>query len=292
MKARFRRSLGLLVIAGWMACGAQAPSGSSPQSRPVENAPLRSGIENADARATSVENSSEVEPPQPAPSLLETQAGSPSSVLRRSPVGGLVNAKPWNYGVLVQGGFGLNDRSNFGFLNAGVRAGKVLTGEIGSGALRGNFEYGVAVLPFWQSYAPRFQRLKCATATTCSAPYAAGGTFTGISIEPIQLRWNFTHGQHWMPWVQGAGGVVWTNHKYPAIGNLNPQDFASNGPGGDTSVWNFTPQFGVGAHYFVRPKRSFDVSANAVHLSSASLGDKNPGVNTSVHFSVGYSWWK
>jgi lipid A 3-O-deacylase len=32
-------------------------------------------------------------------------------------------------------------------------------------------------------------------------------------------------------------------------------------------------------------------SANAVHISSASLGDKNPGVNASVQFQIGYTWW-
>jgi hypothetical protein len=57
-------------------------------------------------------------------------------------------------------------------------------------------------------------------------------------------------------------------------------------------VWNFTPQGGVGVHWFVKPRRSIDFSANAVHISSASLGDRNPGVNASVQFSMGYSWWK
>ena len=32
--------------------------------------------------------------------------------------------------------------------------------------------------------------------------------------------------------------------------------------------------------------------ANAVHISSASLGDKNPGVNASVQFQIGYAWWR
>ncbi len=80
-----------------------------------------------------------------------------------------------------------------------------------------------------------------------------------------------------MPWVQGAGGVVWTDHKYPAVGNLNPLDPTQTGPSADTSVWNFTPQFGVGAHYFVAGRRSVDFAVKAVHISSASLGDKNPG---------------
>jgi hypothetical protein len=57
-------------------------------------------------------------------------------------------------------------------------------------------------------------------------------------------------------------------------------------------VFNFTPQFGVGVHYFLHGDRSIDFGANAIHISSASLGDKNPGVNASVQFSLGYSWWK
>jgi len=60
----------------------------------------------------------------------------------------------------------------------------------------------------------------------------------------------------------------------------------------NTSVWNFAPQFGIGVHYFTRPNRSIDFGANAVHISSASLGDKNPGVNAGVQFTAGYSWWK
>lgn len=203
------------------------------------------------------------------------------------------------FGLLAQGGVGTGDRSSYRFFLLGGHAGKVLTPNLGSGLLQGNFEYAVEVFPFWQSYTPRFSKIACSAdpptpvgTYTCSQPYTVGGTYTGVSVTPIMLRWNLTHGRRWMPWLQGAGGVVWTNHKYPAIGNTNPLDTASNGPHGDTSVWNFTPQFGVGTHYFVRSKQSLDFSANAVHVSSASLGDKNPGVNASVQFSLGYSWWK
>lgn len=205
----------------------------------------------------------------------------------------------WEYGVLAQGGVGTEDRSNYKFFLLGGHLGRVLTPNLGSGLLQGNFEYAVEVFPFWQSYTPRFQKISCTAdppapvgSYTCSEPYTVGGTYTGVSVTPIMLRWNFTHGERWMPWIQGAGGVVWTDHKYPAVGNLNPLDTASNGPHGDTSVWNFTPQFGIGTHYFLRPRQSLDFSANAVHISSSSLGDKNPGVNATVQFSVGYTWWK
>ena len=221
----------------------------------------------------------------------------------------------WDFGALVQGGFGLTeDRGGFKFLLAGGHAGRVLTPQLGSGLLKGDFEYGVEVFPFWQSYTPKFQRANCVQAflpdgqpgiaASCSAPYTVGGTFTGASVTPIILRWNFTHARRFMPWIQGAGGLIWTNHKYPASGVPPPDGaatygppeggylLANDGPNADTSVWNFTPQFGVGTHYFVRARRSIDFSANAVHISSSSLGDKNPGVNVSVQLSVGYSWWK
>lgn len=202
----------------------------------------------------------------------------------------------WNYGVQLAGGVGLQDRSNFGFLMAGGHAGRQVTPQLGSGILQGALEYGVEVIPFWQSYTPKFQRILCpagaTTASQCSAPYTVGGTYTGVSVTPILLRWNFTDGERVMPYVQGGGGVVYTTRKYPAVGSLNAGDATETGAQANTSVWNFTPQFGIGMHYFTRPQRSVDVSASAVHLSSASLGDKNPGVNASVIFSVGYSWWK
>ena len=99
---------------------------------------------------------------------------------------------------------------------------------------------------------------------------------------------------------QGAGGLLWTNHKYPAYGGVpicttactTTTSYGDNGPNDDTSVWNFTPQFGVGAHYFLNAHRSVDLGANAIHISSASLGDRNPGINASVQFTLGYSWWK
>jgi lipid A 3-O-deacylase len=214
----------------------------------------------------------------------------------------------WNVGALVQGGFGVTeDRGNYGFLMGGVRAGKVLTATAGDGVWRGNFEYGMEVFPVWQSYTPTQVRQNCVyeagsnnTEVSCSKPFTVGGTFTGVSLTPIVLRWNFTGWGRLTPWVQGAGGLLWTNHKYPAFGGLpvNPSGGLSvgpigdNGPNDDTSVWNFTPQFGVGAHWFTGAKRSVDFGANAIHISSASLGDKNPGINASVQFSVGYSWWK
>jgi len=226
----------------------------------------------------------------------------PVSLCAQSPGGsdlaGVLDRSPWEYGVAMQGGVGLTeDRGGFKFLMAGVHGGKVLTRTVGPGPLRGNFEYAVEVFPLWQSYTPSFERALCVASAlapggvSCSAPYTVGGTYTGASITPIILRWNLVGTRRAAFWLQGAGGVLWTDHKYPAYGGA-PYSVVNDGPYADTSVWNFTPQFGVGMHYFVRAKRSLDVGANAIHISSASLGDRNPGVNASVQFTLGYSWWK
>ena len=204
--------------------------------------------------------------------------------------------QPLDIGAIVQGGFGVTEnRGGFKFIMAGVHAGKVLTPNLGHGPLRGNFEYAVEVFPFWQSYTPKFQRPLCTnppgTPEQCTPLYTVGGTFTGASITPIILRWNVVGTRKFSFWGQAAGGLLWTNHKYPAFGGP-PYNSQNDGINADASVFNFTPQGGVGVHYFLRPHRSIDFSANAVHISSASLGDRNPGVNASVQFSLGYSWWK
>jgi hypothetical protein len=103
----------------------------------------------------------------------------------------------------------------------------------------------------------------------------------------VIFRWNFlTQSRHFQPWFQAAGGLVYTTHKFP------PDVLVPHGTDGGTSVWNFSPQGGVGVHYFLRSRRSIDLGVNAVHISSASLGDRNPGVNASVQIQVGYTFWK
>jgi hypothetical protein len=148
-------------------------------------------------------------------------------------------------------------------------------------------------MPFWQAYtpAPHYQAYTCFDPTTeqpypCNLP-VGGGTYTGTSLTPIILRWNFlTQSRRFQPWFQGAGGLIYTTHKFP------PDVLLSHGLPGGTSVFNFSPQGGIGFHYFVRPRRSIDLGVNAVHISSASLGDRNPGVNASIQIQGGYTFWK
>jgi lipid A 3-O-deacylase len=198
--------------------------------------------------------------------------------------------RPWEIGAFLQGGVGTGDRSDFSFLSAGGRLGKVITDPHGPGILRGQFEYAGELMPYWQSFTPAphtqvTEYIYDGQIFHAELPYG-GGTYTGVSITPIILRWDLNPRRRFAPWVQGAGGLVYTTHKYP------PDILVPHGQPGGTSVFNFTPQFGVGFHYFVKPRRSIDFAANAIHISSASLGDRNPGVNASVQFQIGYTWWK
>ena len=225
---------------------------------------------------------------------IATAAGAQEA---KNPLDVASSHQPHEYGAVFQGGNGVTDnRDGFHFLQAGAHIGRVLTNNFGPGLLRGNFEYAGEIFPYWQSFTPQFQRVRCGSVNgtaiiTCSQPFTVGGTFTGISITPIILRYNFARPGKLTPFVQAAGGILWTNHKYPSYGDTTP-NLNTNGPNGETSVWNFTPQGGVGVHYFTRPRRSIDFVAIGEHISSASLGDRNPGVNASVQFQIGYSWWK
>jgi lipid A 3-O-deacylase len=235
------------------------------------------------------------------PAAAQTTTGPQSNVqmnIQTNALDAASSHQPWEIGAIFQGGVGVTDnRGGFRFLWGGVHVGRVLTNNVGHGFFRGNFEYAGDIFPYFEAWTPVFQRVSCkepsaAGPITCSAPYNVGGTFHGVSITPITLRWNFTNHTKIQPFAQAAGGLLYTTHKFPSYGNLDTTNYTENGPNGETSVWNFTPQGGVGIHYFTRPNRSIDFVATGMHISSASLGDRNPGVNASVQFSLGYSWWK
>jgi lipid A 3-O-deacylase len=213
----------------------------------------------------------------------------PSRAQTVVPSADLATGKPWEYGAFFNGGFGTGNRADYKFFWGGLHAGKVLTRPMGKGLLNGQFEVAAELIPYWQAYTPKYLRANCYVVgdeLTCSNLFPTGGTYTGVSVTPLILRWNLAPHGHFRPWIQGAGGLIWTNHKFPPVG-----PYPIPGHLG-TSVFNYTPQFGLGVHYFVKPKQSISISANAVHISNASMGDSNPGVNASVQLSIGYTWWK
>jgi hypothetical protein len=210
------------------------------------------------------------------------------------PVAEVRQQRSWEYGPFVNWGTGLGNRSDFKFFWGGFEASKILSPVVHAGIFSGQFQYGGNIMPLWQAYTPPPHEATYTCETTkgqfvsCVLP-TGGGTFYGVSLTPVIFRWNFlTHSRRFQPWFQAAGGLIYTTHKYPPNILTNPAEQINGG----TSVWNFSPQGGGGIHYFIHDKRSIDVGVNGLHISSASLGDRNPGVNASVQIQVGYTFWK
>jgi hypothetical protein len=227
--------------------------------------------------------------------VAQTSGSTATGPAAANPVAQVRNARSWEYGPFVSGGNGIggDERSQYRFFNVGFQLAKPLTPVLHAGVLSGQFEFGANIMPLWQAYTPdahtaTYICIVAGNPVSCVLP-VAGGTYNGASLTPVIFRWNFlTKSRRVQPWFQGAGGLIYTTRKFPPSFSSTPT-FPVDG---STSVWNFSPQGGIGLHYFTRDKRSIDIGVNAVHISSASLGDRNPGVNASLQLQVGYTFWK
>jgi lipid A 3-O-deacylase len=168
----------------------------------------------------------------------------------------VLRAPGWNKGFYVGGSESFANTPSAQTFLAGARIGRVLTHQLGSNALRGSFEMAVDIIPineFWVGG---------------NAQYAG-------AINPFIAKWNFTGGKTLSPYLAAVGGVVFSS---------------SNLPPGDTSQVNFTSGAELGAQWFRQSKNSINFSVKVYHLSNASIGTKNPGINGAVQFMVGYTW--
>ncbi len=202
-------------------------------------------------------------------------------------------APRWESNLFASGGFvpnyeirspALRFHEELDFYSAGFELGRMVSSTYGPGLLQGRGEALVEVIPFWLARYPLQENLTYYNnGITPPSPTGNGGPYDrhGITVTPVLFRWNFTptKERRVIPWVQLGGGLLWTNHKFPLLG-------------GSTSVINFTPQAGLGANVFTKPHQSVSLAVKAVHISNAGLGDNNPGLNVTLQFAVGYSWWR
>jgi hypothetical protein len=166
----------------------------------------------------------------------------------------------WDAAVYAGGGTGVGKNTDVQFARGGFRIGRVMTGELGGGWARGTFEYGWEFSPvdyvLWSGYKNVY----------------------GFSVSPLMLKWNFTgHHKKNVPMFFATGTYIHSS---------------SNVPPGDTSKHNFMSGAGFGMHHFVKPGQAVTWDVRAIHLSNASIGRHNPGVNASIQWTLGYTWWK
>lgn len=170
-----------------------------------------------------------------------------------------LDGQPWDYGFWAGGGFSVpGGTRDTQVMNAGVRLGKVLTGDHGSSFIRGNFEWSADLMPIYYVWQP--------------AP--AKNAF-GEGFNPVNLKWNFTRSPRLIPFLELGGGVLFTNHAVP----LN------------TSHVNFLTHATLGFQFLNNNRRALTANVLYQHISNAGLTVPNPGINT-VQFQLGVNWFK
>lgn len=170
----------------------------------------------------------------------------------------------WEITPWFQGGTGLGYASNFKFVSAGVRFGRVLTDVIGSGRFRGTFEWAADIIPLDMVRQAEFY-------TTGPTEWIYGGGF-----NPLVLKWNWVANRKIVPYLAAEGGVIFTKKDVPLP---------------DTSYLNFTPGGAFGFSILAGDRKAVDLSVHITHLSNASLSH-NPGINATAQFRLGYTWFK
>jgi hypothetical protein len=165
----------------------------------------------------------------------------------------------WNRGLFAGYGNGVGIDSDFHRFTFGGRLGRVLTSEHGPGFLRGTFEWDAELTPV--------------------EIFHFGETTYAAGVAPIVWKWNFTGGGHRKvaPFFEAVGGALFSANNFPA---------------GDTSRINFQTGAGIGFNAFTRKNRAVTFDLRALHISNASIGNHNPGINASLQFQLGYTWFK
>lgn len=170
-----------------------------------------------------------------------------------------LDGQPWDLGFWADGGFsvpgGTKDTQE---ISAGVRLGKVLTGDHFGSFLRGNFEWSADVVPLFYLWQP-----------------APAKNAYGEAFNPVNLKWNFTSAERVVPYLELGGGVLFTSHVVPI----------------NTSHVNFVTHATLGFQFFNNNRRAFTTGILYEHISNAGLTVPNPGINT-VQFQVGMNWFK
>jgi len=129
--------------------------------------------------------------------------------------------------------------------------GWVLTNISGPGALRGQFEYAVDVIPVF-------------------AVTQKNGTSYGFSFDAFSAKWNFQPRGNLEPYADVSRGGVITNRGVP--------------PG--SATFNFTAGVGGVVHYLYG-KNTWSIALGAFHISNADLVQPNPAFN-SIQIRIGF----
>jgi Lipid A 3-O-deacylase (PagL) len=129
------------------------------------------------------------------------------------------------------------------YFRSSVSWGRVLAEPWGPGVLRGRFEWAIEVVPLFSQFSP--------------------DETLGVGVTPVTWRWNFDPRGRVSPFLEVAGGLLWTGEPVP------PQ----------TTAANFTAHASYGIRYFYRPRQALVIAYLFDHISNGNRLERNPGVN-------------
>jgi opacity protein-like surface antigen len=110
---------------------------------------------------------------------------------------------------------------------------------------------------------------------TPNVPETKRETSYGFGLTPAAFRIYFLADRRLKPYLQFGMGFIITNKPTPLP---------------ETSWFNFTPYWGGGVMYQIKPDRAVTFSYRYFHISNASITRNNPGYNANV-FALGYSFF-
>jgi opacity protein-like surface antigen len=177
---------------------------------------------------------------------------------------------PANY-ALVEG------MNEFGFWAGGSPTSNVAIGRTpDTSLLLVGLRYG-RVLKAWESISLQYTLdiLPAAVVFQSNSVRRGGATIYGAGITPLGFKLNFGQ-QSWIkPFVAANVGFLY---------------FTDDVPVPDSSHFNFTPELGLGAQFFLTPKRAVTLGYKYFHISNAGTGRHNPGLDNNVIYA-GYSFF-
>jgi hypothetical protein len=121
-----------------------------------------------------------------------------------------------------------------------------LTGDLGPGAVRGRFAWGIEGMPVFAQFQP--------------------STIYGAGFSPLVWRWNFAPRPRWSAFGELSMGGLWTTQPIPD----------------HTSRLNFSAHWGGGVRIGRPSGNAFVLAYRFQHFSNGNQFSSNPGVNSHV----------